>query len=599
MVGSVKEESVANNQEPVQEHSGDSTFNEQTAPSTANGQKTTSSSSSSSTSGSSSEADSPQDINAYDVEAAQKDEEFGDDMSRVESRSEVSRDLSRALTNAASVEQDALKDTSPLPPMGLNKVIPTDYPDKEPYTVSYNGADDPLHPHNWPVMKKLITCAIIGFNTGCIAWGSSIFSAATIVVARQYHVGNVVATLGTSLYVLGFATGPVIWAPLSELYGRRMILILSCLGFTLFQFAIATAENLQTILICRFFGGTIGAAPLVVVPASFADLFNANSRGKAITIFSMTVFCLPIIAPVAGSFIVYSYLGWRWTEYVTGIMGAAGVVLIVFFYEETHHPIILVNKARELKQRTGNWLIHAPHDEFSLSFKDIVEKNLTRPIFMLFTEPIIFLITIYNAFIYGILYLLLSAYPIIFAEGYKMKGGVAELPYLGVALGMVFGGCYCYAMEGRYIKAMNANGGKPVPEARLYPMFAGAILFPVGIFWLTWTGNYHNKVHWMAPTASGVFTGFGLITIFNSSINYIIDSYLIFAASAMAANAFLRAAFACAFPLFSVAMFHNMGTNWAGLLLACVGFVLIPVPFLFFRFGKKIRGKSKYAFVLS
>ncbi|CAM9019845.1 unnamed protein product [Wickerhamomyces anomalus] len=164
-----------------------------------------------------------------------------------------------------------------------------------------------------------------------------------------------------------------------------------------------------------------------------------------------------------------------------------------------------------------------------------------------------------------------------------MKGGVAELPYLGVALGMVFGGCYCYAMEGRYIKAMNANGGKPVPEARLYPMFAGAILFPVGIFWLTWTGNYHNKVHWMAPTASGVFTGFGLITIFNSSINYIIDSYLIFAASAMAANAFLRAAFACAFPLFSVAMFHNMGTNWAGLLLACVGFVLIPVPFLFFQ----------------
>lgn len=539
-------------------------------------------------------ADIPEDYNILDDDVVDSNK-----LKKLESHTDVSRKLSKILTSSGSAKEIDSTYKTPLPPMGLNKEVPLDFPDAEPYTVSFNGPDDPLHPHNWPLKKKFIQCIMIGFNTATITWGSSIFSTAILEVASEFHVGRVVATLGVSLYVLGFATGPVIWAPLSELYGRRLVLILSCFGFTLFQFACASAQDLQTIMLSRAFGGMIGAAPLVVVPAAFADLFDGSSRGKAITIFSMTVFAMPLLAPVVGSFIVYSYLKWRWTEYITGIMGSFGLILIVLFFEETHHPIILVNKAKEIKKRTGNWLIHASHDEFELSVKDIVEKNLTRPLVMLVKEPIILLISIYNSFIYGILYLLLSAYPIVFGEGYGMKGGVAELPYLALILGMFFGSMYCYYAEGFYLKALKENNGKPVPEARLYPLFAGSILFPVGLFWFTWTGNYPDKVHWMAPTAAGVFIGFGLITIFNSSINYIIDSYLIFAASALAGNTFLRSAAACAFPLFGVQMFHNMGTNWAGLLLACVGFVLIPVPFLFYKYGKQIRTRSKYAFVLS
>lgn len=513
---------------------------------------------------------------------------------------DASRELSRILTAATSTkEYNEQAGDSPIPPMGLGKELILEYPDPEKYTVSYNGPDDPLHPHNWAFTKKFLTCVLLGFNTGTVAWTSSIFSSAVLVISKNYHVGPTVAILGVSLYVLGFALGPVIWAPLSELYGRKPVLVFSILGFTLFNFAVATAENLQTILICRAFSGMIGASPLVVVPATFADLFDNKQRGRAITIFSMTVFCLPIVAPVAGSFITHSYLGWRWTMYISGIMGAAGWIGIVFFLEETHHPMILVNKAKEIKKRTGNWLVHAPHDEFELSIKDIVEKNITRPIVLLVKEPIILLISIYNSFIYGILYLLLSAYPIVFAEGYKMHGGVAQLPYLGVALGMFIGGAACYVLEGKYIDAMEKNNGKPVPEERLNPMFYGSIAFPVGLFWFTWTGNWPEKVHWMAPTAAGVFIGFGLITIFNASTNYIIDSYLIFAASALAGNAFLRAACACAFPLFATQMFHNLGVNWAGLLLACFGFLLTPVPFLFYKFGRRIRTKSKYAFVLS
>lgn len=508
------------------------------------------------------------------------------------------RQLSRRLTSSQTPAEADAEAKTPLPPMGLNKKVPVDYPDPEPYTVGFNGPDDPLHPHNWTTRKKVLTCSMIGCLTGSVAMGSSIFSPGLIEVGEEFHIGHVTATLAISLYVLGFATGPVVWAPLSELFGRRIVLVISGFLFICFVFAVATAKDVQTIMICRCLSGVVGAACLVVVPAAFADLFDSRARGKAIALFSMMVFCMPLLGPVIGAFVVPSYLGWRWTQYLTGILGSFAFLLVLFFFEETHHPIVLVNKAKEIKKRTGNWLIHAPHDEFELSIKDIVEKNITRPIVMLVQEPILFLISLYTAFIYGILYLLLSAYPIVFVEGYHMTGGVAELPYLGLVVGMVFGGGACLLAEDWYLKAMDNNGGKPVAEARLVSVCAGAILFPVGLFWFTWCGNWPEKVHWMAPTAAGVFIGFGLITIFNGCINYIIDTYLFLAASALAANTFLRSAFACAFPLFATQMFHAMGVNWAGLLLAAVGFVLLPVPFLFYRYGRSIRAKSKYAIVL-
>lgn len=545
-------------------------------------------------------AQSPAAFDAEDIEAHQGDEEFFvDELQRADTRTDMSRQMSRALTGASTPAEVDASYSTPLPPMGLGKELPKEFPDAEPYTVSFNGPDDPIHPHNWSMKRKVMTCLVVGINTAAVAWGSSIFSPGIPYVAAEFGVGHVTATLGISLYVLGFATGPVIWAPMSELYGRRPVLLISCLGFVCFCFGAATAKDLQTVLLCRAFIGIIGAAPLVVVPACFADLFGPETRGKPITLFSMAVFAVPLVAPVAGSFIVNSKLGWRWTQYITGIFGSAGLVLLALFYEETHHPIILVRKAQEIKARTGNWLIHAPHDEFQLTVKDIVEKNFTRPLIMVFTEPILFLISFYNAFVYGIVYLLLSAYPIIFAEKYRMKGGVAFLPYLGLVIGMLIGGAYIFYCETYYLRDMKKNGGKPMPESRLYPLFFGAVIFPVGMMWLTWTGNYPDKVHWMAPTAAGVFIGFGLITIFNSSINYIIDVYLIYAASAIAGNTFLRSAAACAFPLFATQMFHNMGVNWAGLLIACVGFALIPVPFLFFKYGRKIREKSKWAIVLN
>lgn len=356
----------------------------------------------------------------------------------------------------------------------------------------------------------------------------------------------------------------------------------------------AVGKDLQTVMICRFFSGFMGACPLTCVGAVFADMFDNRTRGIAITVFSIAVFSGPLLAPFIGGFINQSYLGWRWTEYIVAIMGFLGFGLLIFFLEETYPPVVLVNKAAELRRRTKNWGIHAKQDEIEINVRELLEKNLSRPIRMLFTEPIVLLLSIYMAFIYGLLYLFLTFYPIVFQGIHGMNQGVGGLPYFGMILGEICAGIYIVITQPSYNRKLVANNNIPVPEWRLPPAIIGGVLFAIGLFWFGWSG-YRADVHWIVPTLSGLFTGFGIMSIFLQSLNYLIDAYLMFAASAIAANTFLRSLCGAAFPLFATYMIEGMGVQWAGTLLGCVAFCLVPLPIYFYYKGAEIRKKSSFA----
>ncbi|CAG9980625.1 unnamed protein product [Clonostachys byssicola] len=482
----------------------------------------------------------------------------------------------------------------PLPNFGAGKPFPPPLPEQEEYVVEFDGPDDPLHAQNWPLRKKVLTAAMLGYTTMTSAFTSSIFSSATAAVAVQYGVSSEVGLLGTSFYVLGFATGPTLWAPLSELKGRRLPLVLAMFGFTIFSIACGTAKDIQTILICRFFSGFFGACPLAVVAAVFSDMFNNQTRGIAITLFSMAVFTGPLLAPFIGGFIVESHLGWRWTEYLPSIMGAVAFLLDFFFLEETYPPVILVSKAADLRRRTKNWGIHAKQEEIEIDFKELVQKNFSRPLRLLFTEPIILLLSIYMSFIYGLLYLFLTAYPLVFMGVHGFSSGQSGLTFFGMILGQLIAGAFVLAQQPWYTRKLNANNGIPVPEWRLPSVMAGGVSFAIGIFWFGWTG-YKKDIHWIAPALSGLCTGFGLMSIFLQALNYLVDAYLMFAASAIAGNTFLRSLCGAVFPLFARQMFDGMGIQFAATLLGCVAVVLAPIPFIFYKYGAAIRRKSKIA----
>lgn len=296
-------------------------------------------------------------------------------------------------------------------------------------------------------------------------------------------------------------------------------------GFGVFNIAVAVAKDLQTLMICRFFCGIFGSCPLAVVAAVFSDIWDNRTRGTAIACFSGTVFLGPLLAPFIGGFINMSYLGWRFTAYIPAFMGFGAFLMNFFFLRESYPPVVLVAKASELRRRTKNWGIHAKQEEIEVDLRELIVNNFSRPLRLLFNEPLILAVTLYLSFIYGLLYCFLTAYTLVFQGVYGMNAGVGGLPLLGMVVGLMIAAAYIIISSRWYVQRLDANGGVPIPEWRLPPVIVGGALFAAGLFWFGWTG-FNGTIHWIVPTLSGLFTGFGLLIIFIQLFNYLIDTYL-------------------------------------------------------------------------
>jgi MFS transporter, DHA1 family, multidrug resistance protein len=464
---------------------------------------------------------------------------------------------------------------------------------KDPNLVDWDGPDDPENPQNWSLKRKWLVTGCLATMTLTITFASSVFSTATMIVSEEYGVGAEVGILGTSLFVLGFAFGPIAWGPLSETYGRMTPLFTCFAIFAIFQIPVAVAQNIYTIMICRFFGGLFGCAPLVIVGGAFADFWNPVDRGVAVAIFAAATFIGPVAGPIVGGFVTQSHLGWRWTAWLTLIMAAASGGTAVFIVPETYAGTILQRRATRLRHETKNWALHAKLDEQRVTASDILTRYLYRPFKMLIQEPILLLISIYLALIYGILYLFFEAYPISFQQERGWNLGVGALPFLGITVGVVFGAVLVsWITKTRFARKLKKHG-RVVPEERLPPMIIGGMMLPIGLFWFAWTSN--KNIHWAPQVVAGVPIGMGIFMIFMQGLNYLIDVYLMFANSAIAANTVFRSLAGAGFPLFATQMYHKLGVNWASSLLGFLTAAMVPVPVLFYIYGKKIRAMSKFA----
>ncbi|KAG5417932.1 hypothetical protein I9W82_004260 [Candida metapsilosis] len=518
----------------------------------------------------------------------------GDRLSRIESSPALSRQLTRKILNMPETPEVAY-DEDVIRAWGDERAFPPPLPDKEAYCVTFNGPNDPACPRNYPVWKKFLFCLTAGYSAFYVSFGSAFFSQGNKEIREIFHVGQTVAALATSLYVFGFALGPVVYGPLSELYGRKPIMVFSALGYSVFLFGVATAKDLQTIMLCRFFAGFIGSGPFPLAPAIMVDLLEDRPRSVAVNIFVGTIFGGPMLAPILGGFTTKnSALGWRWNSYFSALVGCIALILNVFCLEETHHPIILARRAEWMRRKTGNWGIFSPYEELRLSLKEIAKNNLLRPV-QLLLEPIVFLVSLYNAFMYGMLYSFLTVVPLIFEGRYHWSQGVGELPYISMILGVLFAGLCIISYERYYNNKLDTTEKQWTPESRLPPMMVGGVIFVIGIFWMGWTGDYAEHVHWIVPVIGAFFVGVGLILVFLPTLNYLIDCYVHVPASILAANTFMRASFGAAFPLFDTQMFDNLTIKWAATLIGCLAALLIPVPFVFYKYGAFVRSKSKFA----
>ncbi|GAA5853949.1 hypothetical protein JCM5353_002308, partial [Sporobolomyces roseus] len=426
-----------------------------------------------------------------------------------------------------------------------------------------------------------------------VAFASSVYSGGLRQFIVFFGVDVEVVTLGLSLFVLGFAFGPLLWAPFSEQWGRRNIFLISYLPFVLFNIGCARAQNIETLLICRFFAGFFGSSPLTNSGGIISDMFNPAERALGISIFALCPFGGPILGPIVGSFIGIT-TSWRWLFYVLVIFSFI-MFCLGFLNPETYAPVLLRRRAAKLQKETGK--IHRSqfdlHPMFAAPLATKMKTAIARPFVLLFKELIVLLMSLYAAFIYGILYLMFGAFPIVFQQDRGWSAGLASLPFIGVGLGMITAVIINVFENKRYVKNLIANGGSLPPEARL-PLccFAGVVL-PVGLFWFAWTTQ--PSVHWIVPVIASFPFGLSMVLVFLTMFSYLIDVYYVFAASALAANAVLRSLLGFAFPMFTRIMFNRLGTQWALTLLAFLSVLFAPIPFIFYYYGARIRAHSTFA----
>ena len=391
----------------------------------------------------------------------------------------------------------------------------------DPFVVTWIG-DDPRNPMLFSKTKKWSLTMLVAVATLAVAFVSSAYSGGADSVIKEFQTSQEIFTLGLSLFVLGFAIGPLLWAPLSELFGRQLLFVTTYGALTAFNAGAAGVRSISGLIILRFFAGAFGSSPLTNAGGVIADMFPARERGLAMSLFAAAPFMGPVLGPIVGGF-VGETIGWRWVEGLMAIFTGALWITGSLLIPETYSPVLLRKRAQQLSKETGKvYKSQGDVDQGPMSFGHVFKTSLSRPWILLFREPIVLLLSIYMAIIYGTLYMLFSAFPIVYQQNRGWTPGIGGLAFLGVMVGMIGAVAYSAWDSKRYAKISDKYKGFAPPEARLPMCMVGGLAVPVGLFWFAWT-NYPS-INFMASIAAGVPFGFGMVLIFLGIMNVSLHS---------------------------------------------------------------------------
>ena len=300
------------------------------------------------------------------------------------------------------------------------------------------------------------------------------------------------------------------------------------------------------------------------------------------------------MGPIAGGFIAEKTT-WRWVFWATSI--AAGLIQLfgLLFLKETYSPTLLHRKAAKLRKESGNSSLHTEFEDPERSLANIMTRSLVRPLILLGTQPIVQILAVYGAYLYGIIYLVVSTFPALWETVYKESVGIGGLNYISPAIGLFCGAQICAPINDRIYRILKTKNHKiGRPEFRVPLMIPGSLLVPTGLFIYAWTAEKHT--HWIGPNIGVALFTAGVVIGSQCMQTYLVDAYTRYAASAIAAATVLRSLAGFGFPLFAPTMYDSLGYGWGNSLLGFFAIGLgVPAPFFIWFYGQKLRESSTFA----
>ncbi|GAA5893051.1 MFS transporter [Sporobolomyces salmoneus] len=469
--------------------------------------------------------------------------------------------------------------------------------------VQWKGQDDPANPLNWSNARRMTSTFIVAAFTLVAPLSSSAIAPAAPQVGEALGItSELELSMVTSIFVLGFAIGPLVLAPASELYGRVRILQSANVFYIIFNLVCAFAKTKGQFIAFRFLAGLGGGAPLAIGAGVLSDLWRPEERGRSAALYALGPLLGPALGPIIGGFAATIPSGWKWVFWSTSMFSALVQVFGLVLLRETYHPVLLKKQASELKKSMD---LPKDSDRVQTIFEvkaggkksplEVFEHGMVRPFVLFWHEPILQVITLYMSLLYGIIYMMLVSTTTIFENIYNQSVGIAGLNFIAMGLGFFAaaqGGARLLDVVYRRLKVRYNSPGRP--EFRLPFQFPAAILLPLGL--LLYGFAAERRLHWIVVDIGLFLISFAIIIVFNSSQIYLLDCFKHYSASAVATAVFFRSLFGFGLPLAAPYMWSTLGYGYGAVLLA-VAAILISwpsVPILWF-YGERIRMRSKFA----
>ncbi|KAF6744734.1 multidrug resistance protein 4 [Ephemerocybe angulata] len=453
---------------------------------------------------------------------------------------------------------------------------------------------DPDHPRNWTFRRKWTAVLVLSLYGFMAPLPSSMMAPALPQVGEKYGITDqTLLALSLSIFLVSFGLGPLILSPLSEMYGRTWIYHIANLFSVAFNLGCAFSPNTAGLLVLRFLTGFSSSAPVALSGGSISDMFSERDRASAMSILTLAPLLGPTIGPIMGGYITQG-LGVKWTFILNAIFCAMTAVIAIPLLRETYPPVIRWRRAIkagdfDAAQRLNPSVLAAKGGTKT----QVIWANLSRPMILLTRSYVCFTLSLYQAFNYGIYYLMFATFAKFFRDTYGFGPGIGGLMYLGLGGGFLGATFACAWFADRlYVKLATKNGGKGTPEMRMPVLMVASVICPIGLLWYGWSAQ--AKLHWIMPVIGTTIYGAGVMSAYLPIQLYLVDAFT-YAASVTGASSVFRSMLGFAFPLFGQQMTNKLGYGGASTLLAGIAIVIgIPFPIYIYFKGADIRARSPY-----
>ncbi|KAK6600063.1 major facilitator superfamily transporter [Botrytis cinerea] len=429
----------------------------------------------------------------------------------------------------------------------------------------WDGENDPRNPFNWSRLLKwrltiavLIVSILFGLPAGAYGAGNDEMSA----LFNVSNSGFPYLFFATTSWNVGAAVFPLLFVPLTETSGRMPGYFGAYIVFLIFLIPCGVAQNFETMVVCRFFGGGASSVAINIVGGTISDVWKGpQQRSLPLSLFGTTSVIGIALGPFVGGAITSTYLSFRWIYWVLLIITGGLLPVFWFLLVETRGDIILAREAK--KWRKNNPDEEPRYAEAEIDMPSVATRlkvSFKRPVKMLCTEWVVFSQTLWVSFAWGLLFLFQSSVTQTFSTNYNYNTFQTSLIQLSLSVGAIIATFVNPIQDHLYLQsAKRSKTGTPIPEARLYSSIPGSLLFTAGLF-CKLSDRFLRKYN----------------------------------ASALSAASLGRNTFGAFLPLASPALFTNLGFQWASSLLGFVALVLSLAPVLLLVKGEEIRKRSPF-----